>query len=64
MKTLKKVKADIAKTEEELAGLRTALPKAKSKAMDIQVRREAVVYKAKTGNVPAQEKLSELNEAL
>ena len=63
-RTLKTVKADIAKTEKELSGLRVELPKAKSRMMDIQVRREKIVYKAKTGNVPAQEKLAELNKKL
>jgi len=64
MKTLKKVKADIAKTEKEVATLRLELPKAKSKVMDIQVRRERVVYRAKTGDEKAQAKLAELNKQL
>jgi len=61
-RTLKTVKADIAKTEKELSGLRVELPKAKSRMMDIQVKRERVVYKAKTGNAKAQAKLAELNK--
>jgi len=63
-RTLKAVKAAITKTEAEVASLGIELPKSRSRMMDIQVRRERVVYKAKVGNVPAQEKLAELNEDL
>ena len=66
MKTrkLKNIQEDIKKTETELEGLRTELPKAKSRTVDVQVRREKLVYKAKTGNVPTQAKLGELNKEL
>jgi len=63
-RTLKAVKAAITKTEKEVASLRVELPKAKSKVIDIKVKREAVVYKAKIGNPSAQAKLSKLNEQL
>lgn len=61
---LNTVKAAITKTESELEGLRAELPKSKSRVMDIQVRRELIVYKAKTGDEKAQSKLAELNKQL
>ena len=63
-RTLKAVKAAITKTEVEVGSLKVELPKAKSRMMDIQVRRERVVYKAKTGDEKAQVKLAELNASL
>lgn len=64
IRTLKAVKTAIAKTEKELSGLRVELPKAKSRMVGIEAKRETVVYKAKVGNVPAQAKLAELNNQL
>jgi len=66
MKTRKvaTIRAEITKTEKELAGLRTELPKAKSKTVDIKYRSDQLVYKSKVGDSKSTEKLAELDKKL
>jgi predicted nucleic acid-binding Zn-ribbon protein len=61
---LKTVTKEMTQVEKELEGLRTELPKARSRMVDIRFKREKIVYRAKTGDSKAQAKLEELNKQL
>jgi len=66
MKTRKvaTIRTEIKKTEKELEGLRTELPKARSRTVDIKYRSDQLVYKSKVGDSKSTEKLAELDKKL